>query len=109
MEFVQAFLEEPGSCYTKKGDKSVEILFALLQEKMDAFYHTRAKLNQETLEDFLMERDLLEYQTIAREAKKTVANGCLQNTGKVLSGDYKMLLKRMPGTWISRTIMMDMM
>ena len=21
MEFVQAFLEEPGSCYTKKGDR----------------------------------------------------------------------------------------
>ena len=54
MEFVQAFLEEPGSCYTKKGDRSEEILFALLQEKMDVFYHTRAKLNQETLEDFLM-------------------------------------------------------
>lgn len=35
------------------------------------FYHTRAKLNQETLEDFLMERGLWEYQTIAREAKKT--------------------------------------
>ena len=39
-EFVQAFLKEPGSCYTDKGDKSVEILFALLQEKMDAFYHS---------------------------------------------------------------------
>ena len=38
---------------------------------MDVFYHTRAKLNQETLEDFLMERGLWEYQTIAREAKKT--------------------------------------
>ena len=71
MEFVQAFLEEPGSCYTKKGDRSEEILFALLQEKMDVFYHTRAKLNQETLEDFLMERGLWEYQAIAREAKKT--------------------------------------
>ena len=71
MEFVQAFLEEPGSCYTNKGDRSEEILFALLQEKMDVFYHTRAKLNQETLEDFLMERGLWEYQTIAREAKKT--------------------------------------
>ena len=35
------------------------------------FYHTRAKLNQETLEDFLMERGLWEYQAIAREAKKT--------------------------------------
>ena len=46
-------------------------MFALLQKKMDVFYHTRAKLNQETLEDFLMERGLWEYQAIAREAKKT--------------------------------------
>ena len=70
-EFVQAFLKEPGSCYTDKGDKSVEILFALLQEKMDAFYHTRENLKQETLEEFLMELDLLDYEIIAREAKKT--------------------------------------
>ena len=70
-EFVQAFLKEPGSCYTDKGDKSVEILFALLQEKMDAFYHTREKLEQETLEEFLMQRDLWDYEMIAREAKKT--------------------------------------
>ena len=70
-EFVQAFLKEPGSCYTDKGDKSVEILFALLQEKMDAFYHTREYLEQETLEEFLMELDLLDYEIIAREAKKT--------------------------------------
>ena len=70
-EFVQAFLKEPGSCYTDKGDKSVEILFALLQEKMDAFYHTRENLEQETLEEFLMELDLLDYEIIAREAKKT--------------------------------------
>lgn len=70
-EFVQAFLKEPGSCYTDKGDKSVEILFALLQEKMDAFYHTRENMEQETLEEFLMELDLLDYEIIAREAKKT--------------------------------------
>ena len=70
-EFVQAFLKEPGSCYTDKGDKSVEILFALLQEKMDAFYHTRENLEQETLEEFLMELDLWDYELIAREAKKT--------------------------------------
>ena len=70
-EFVQAFLKEPGNCYTDKGDKSVEILFALLQEKMDAFYHTRENLEQETLEEFLMELDLLDYEIIAREAKKT--------------------------------------
>lgn len=70
-EFVQAFLKEPGSCYTDKGDKSVEILFALLQEKMDAFYHTRENLEQETLEEFLMELDLLDYEIIARETKKT--------------------------------------
>lgn len=70
-EFVQAFLKEPGSCYTDKGDKSVEILFTLLQEKMDAFYHTRENLKQETLEEFLMELDLLDYEIIAREAKKT--------------------------------------
>lgn len=70
-EFVQAFLKEPGSCYTDKGDKSVEILFALLQEKMDAFYHTRENLEQEMLEEFLMELDLWDYELIAREAKKT--------------------------------------
>ena len=70
-EFVQAFLKEPGNCYTDKGDKSVEILFALLQEKMDAFYHTRENLEQETLEEFLMALDLLDYEIIAREAKKT--------------------------------------
>ena len=71
MEFVQVFLKEPGSCYTDKGDKSVEILFALLREKMDAFYHTRENLEQETLEEFLMELDLWDYELIAREAKKT--------------------------------------
>lgn len=71
MEFVQAFLKEPGSCYTDRGDKSVEILFALLREKMDAFYHTRENLEQETLEEFLMELDLWDYELIAREAKKT--------------------------------------
>ena len=70
-EFVQAYLKEPGSCYTDKGDKSVEILFALLREKMDAFYHTRENLEQETLEEFLMELDLWDYELIAREAKKT--------------------------------------
>ena len=70
-EFVQAFLKEPGSCYADKGDKSVEILFALLQEKMDAFYHTRENLERETLEEFLMELDLWDYELIAREAKKT--------------------------------------
>lgn len=70
-EFVQVFLKEPGSCYTDKGDKSVEIMFALLQEKMDAFYHTRENLERETLEEFLMELDLWDYELIAREAKKT--------------------------------------
>ena len=70
-EFVQAFLKEPGSCYTDKGDKNVEILFALLQEKIDSFYHTRENLERETLEEFLMELDLWDYELIAREAKKT--------------------------------------
>lgn len=37
---------------------------------MDAFYHTREKLEQETLEEFLMELDLWDYELIAREAKK---------------------------------------
>ena len=35
-----------GAATPKKGDRSEEILFALLQEKMDVFYHTRAKLNR---------------------------------------------------------------
>ena len=58
-EFVQAFLKEPGSCYADKGDKSVKSCLHCCRKNTDAFYHTRENLEQETLEEFLMELDLL--------------------------------------------------
>ena len=68
--------------------------------RADKFVHNTVNYVERTKDDTFL---------LVADGKKPVANGCLQNTGKVLCGDYKMLLKRMPGTWISRTIMMDMM
>ena len=77
MEFVQAFLEEPGSCYTKKEIEAKKSC-SLCCRKNGRVLSYKSETESGDAGRFSDGTGLWEYQTIAREAKKLVGNGCLQ-------------------------------